>query len=309
VPKVNTNLSAGPDDHGLRLDRFVSRQAAISLRAARRLIERALILVDERPCPAGYKLRPGQTVTVDAPVVTVDIPSETVSASSGPRARAPSDPSASSPHIVTATPDYIAFFKPSGLHTVSLAGAGGPSLEAELPRLFPQRPVILLNRLDLGTSGLVLGAFDERSASRFRDLENAAQVDKRYLAMATGDMPAAMILKWTLDTTRGTRVKVLSALSPDPLRWTRVTPLARLPGATLLEVRIAKGARHQIRAHLAQAGFPIAGDALYGAGHAQGELKLHHWRLEFPGFSAKEQPAWQDIKAELSLLDTPKKEN
>ena len=300
MPKVNTNLDAGPDDPGLRLDRFVSRRARVSLRAARRLIERTRVLVDGRPRPAGYKLRPGQTVTVDAL-------SETVRAFADPSI--PADPSASPPHIVAATPDYIAFFKPAGLHTVSLAGADGPSLEAGLPQLVPRRPVILLNRLDLDTSGLVLGAFDEYCARRFRELENAARVDKRYLALITNDMPAPMTLKWTLDTARRTKVKVLPVLTPDPLRWTHAAPLARLPDAALVEVRIAKGARHQIRAHLAHAGFPIAGDALYGADHARGELKLHHWRLEFPGFSAQAQPAWQDIKAELSLLDTPKKES
>lgn len=84
---------------------------------------------------------------------------------------------------------------------------------------------------------------------------------------------------------------------------------------TLVLARIAKGARHQIRVHLAQAGYPIAGDALYGLNNENtlesmpdleqnaiperiagdsGPLFLHHAHITLPGFSASLQPDWPE---------------
>ena len=52
------------------------------------------------------------------------------------------------------------------------------------------------------------------------------------------------------------------------------------PAATFLLVRLHTGRKHQIRVHLAHAGFPILGDALYGgASRWHGGLMLHAWRL------------------------------
>jgi len=266
----------GPDDAGQRLDRFLSRQTGLSLRAARRLAEAGSVRVDAHPRPAGYKLCAGRTVTI---AIT-------------PSVRSTEDVLSS---LVAATADYAAFFKPAGLNTAALAGVSGPSLEALLPRLCPERSVILLNRLDRDTSGLVLGAFAAAAAARFRALESQGLVDKRYLAVVIGEMPAPMTLKWALDTAHRAKVKVLGMRTPDALRWTVARPLAYACGSTLVEARIAKGARHQIRAHLAHAGFPISGDALYGADHAGTGLKLHHRQVTFPGFRAGIRPNWHDV--------------
>jgi 23S rRNA pseudouridine1911/1915/1917 synthase len=85
----------------------------------------------------------------------------------------------------------------------------------------------------------------------------------------------------------------------------------RFDAWTLLHVEIATGAMHQIRAHLAHLGHPVAGDALYGGAAAAlpglGRHFLHASRIAFDapegGRAAVESP----LPAELSrvLEDLP----
>ena len=321
---------------GLRLDRFLCAAASVSLRSARRLVERGAVLVDDAPRQASYKLRTGQEVRI---------------ASSGGDIVQPQGA-----RLIKAEGGFAAFFKPSGLHTASLSGAGGVSLESLLERLHPDGPVTLVNRLDQDTSGIVLGALDEASARRFRALEDLGAVDKRYLAVVTGELRSPLLLTWALNVDDRATVKALEQNSPDPLRFTAVRPLAhrtvacpdvsphaswiassgasgdgaaRGPfpddfqvepgtepntgdalagplsqlGQTLVEARIAKGARHQIRAHLARAGFPILGDARYGGAGWPG-LRLHHWKSTFAGFHAVALPQWPEWPDWISLEAT-----
>lgn len=99
--------------------------------------------------------------------------------------------------------------------------------------------------------------------------------------------------------------------APAPARQSKITP------CTLVLARIAKGARHQIRVHLAQAGYPIVGDTLYGPVGAEKTqepmrsdsdhtttveqeaesselLFLHHAHISLPGFNASLQPDWPE---------------
>ena len=67
---------------------------------------------------------------------------------------------------------------------------------------------------------------------------------------------------------------------------------ATMPEAmTLLQITIQRGARHQIRAHLAAAGHPIVGDHLYGR-HPGRVMYLHHAAISLPGFEAQCPPPW-----------------
>ena len=201
----------------------------------------------------------------------------------------------------------------------------------ETPENTPPPPS-LLTRLDRATSGLVLAALSPEAENRFRAFEKSGDVRKVYLALIHGHLRHTLHLKQMLNMDGGKASRIPGADSPDPSRHSHVEPLCVLEkkelleagvrdadAATLAVVHIARGARHQIRAHLAYAGYPIVGEWLYGdrlgkkkeesqdwynhgeydraamdAASHSGEqtLFLHHAKVAFPGFTARCLPAW-----------------
>nr|GBO95227.1 ribosomal large subunit pseudouridine synthase D [Nitratidesulfovibrio sp. HK-II] len=235
----------------------------------------------------------------------------------------------------------VALYKPGGLHSAAIAGSVAPCVEARLPALLGKGPEHegfprLLNRLDGPTSGILLAARTPQAAQRFHAAEDSGQVAKTYLALVHGTLVQPVTVRRALDTANRATTRVLPDDTPDPLRHTEVMPLgtmnamgAALPcgenataGAslsntpcTLVRCVIRKGARHQIRAHLAALGHPIVGDVRYGGcaeaegnlpaapspaarqavPHAAPTLYLHHARTELPGFRAACPPPWLHV--------------
>lgn len=213
-------------------------------------------------------------------------------------------------HIVHEDSHFAAIYKPGGLHTATISGKSTPSLEAELPALFADRLTsedhqpILVNRLDYLTSGMVMAAKSDTAATLFREIENAGAVEKIYLLLVHGSVPAPLVVTNKLDMAKRKKTKVLEEPDTDPLRHTTFLPLLEttVPDdpsstATLLMAAISKGARHQIRAHIASQGFPIVGDPLYGNDEASltsdNTMYLHHYQIELGSFSAMCPPEWE----------------
>jgi 23S rRNA pseudouridine1911/1915/1917 synthase len=249
-----------------RLDRVLARGLGLGLRRCRALVEAGQVLVDDRPLPKGGLVRPGQRVSVTGAGEPTG-PVEGVS-------------------VVARSDGFAALLKPAGVHTV--AGKGARHVEGCLPGL-GLSDWLLLNRLDLPTSGLVLAGAGEREARTYKAWQDSGQVLKWYLALARGDV-GSLELGGVIRDDRRRVVRVTD--EPDvPLRRTLVRGIVRVGPDTLVLARIYKGRRHQIRAHMAHAGHPLVGDDLYGAGEPGG-LFLHHWRVDMPGFSASCLPGW-----------------
>ena len=183
--------------------------------------------------------------------------------------------------------------------------AGSPALPDGPPPALP----LLLTRLDEATSGIVLAARSKEAAERFRLAEKRGLVEKCYFAVLRGTLRHPLVIRNKLVTANRKITLVLDEEDPDTTRHTLVTPLNRVDiapaggdgedagegGATLVQVRIKRGARHQIRAHLAGAGFPLAGEWLYPSPVTRetgARLYLHHAGVDFPGFSARDMPHW-----------------
>ena len=244
------------------------------LRGRRRLIDAGRVLVDGVPRAAAFRVRRGQALSLAAAA----LPEQVFSPADVP--------------VLWAGEGFAAVNKPAGLHAVSLSQGGGQALEALLPQLFPGGDAVLLSRLDRLTTGVVPVAFTGAGADQYRRLEAAGQVEKTYLVVAHGRIAEAFVVDRELDVANRARTRVLDRAAWDPLRRTRVEPVAVGEGLTLARCRIAKGARHQIRAHLAASGHPLVGDPLYGHGEAGG-LCLHCAALVSPVLSVSCDSPWR----------------
>jgi 23S rRNA pseudouridine1911/1915/1917 synthase len=150
----------------------------------------------------------------------------------------------------------------------------------------------LVQRLDTETSGAMIAALNEAARLDLRRQLRDRSVEKVYLAVVRGDCAAPGSLAEPIGQPprRKRRVAVRRQL-PSAARSrarpaeTHYRPLERFGTATLLEVRIATGVRHQIRVHLASIGHPLLGDHLYGRGGTNAiavpRLLLHAWRVRF----------------------------
>lgn len=263
-------------DEGLRLDKFLLDLLPTSgLRERRRLIENGLVTVNGRACRSGLKMFSGARVALFAT-----------------QERECADEVLSCLSVIKQTADFAAVFKPENMHSAAIAGGLEPSVEECLPNLFPGKGAILVNRLDKLTSGILLVAFGVDQENTFRVYEDQGQIEKYYVARVHGKPEGDFIVKNRLDTADRLRTKVLDEHG-EAVRWSRVEVIEGYENETsLLRVQIAKGARHQIRAHLDHAGFPIVGDQLYGSGEEHGRMYLHHVRVIFPGFEAECAAEW-----------------
>jgi 23S rRNA pseudouridine1911/1915/1917 synthase len=149
------------------------------------------------------------------------------------------------------------------------------TLTRVLAERFPDEPELqICHRLDRETSGCLVVARDREAAVTIKQaFETKAAVQKQYLAIVHGHPPwlretelaIPLRLAQPGDATRLPHVRML----PDPTGLPAIT-LVQLVGVGgafgLVRCTLVTGRQHQIRAHLAHAGFPIVGDKLYAHG-------------------------------------------
>ena len=91
------------------------------------------------------------------------------------------------------------------------------------------------------------------------------EIARRYVALLAGALPHD---EGTIDAPLGRHLRDRKRMSVHTTRphraVTHFVVRERLPGYTLLDVRLETGRTHQIRVHFAALGYPVAGDVTYG---------------------------------------------
>jgi 23S rRNA pseudouridine1911/1915/1917 synthase len=128
----------------------------------------------------------------------------------------------------------------------------------------------LVHRLDNGTSGALLIARTSKAFHEMRAAIRSGAVRRKYLALVLGNLKESLQLNTPLAHHLRNARKMVAVVDTAKTRFntrpaaTAVEPIRADGRFTLAAVIPQTGLRHQIRVHLAQAGYPIAGDVLYG---------------------------------------------
>ena len=241
---------------GERVDQAAARMSGLSRSRISDLLEAGDVLVNSEVVAKSHRVRAGDLLEVavsTAPTVQV-VPVEVAGIG-----------------IVYDDADIVVVDKPAGVAAHPSLGWDGPSVVEHLAAAgfristsgAPERQGIV-QRLDVGTSGLMVVAKSEAAYTVLKQAFRSRNVSKTYHTLVQGH--------------------------PDPLEGTIEAPIGRHPGAdykmavigggrhsvthyklleafrsvSLLEVHLETGRTHQIRVHMQAIKHPCVGDPTYG---------------------------------------------
>jgi 23S rRNA pseudouridine1911/1915/1917 synthase len=172
-------------------------------------------------------------------------------------------------------------YKPAGLLTVPTEKAGEPSLaeaitESYRRRGFKRFELYIVHRLDRFTSGVLVFAKTPEALHGLKKHFELHRLQRVYCAVLVGELPenSGTLAGHLIEHAKSLKMSVATARK-GPGGGKRMPPgakeavthyrvIERLPGHTVVEVKLETGRRNQIRVQFADRGFPLLGDQVYG---------------------------------------------
>jgi 23S rRNA pseudouridine1911/1915/1917 synthase len=243
---------------GLRVDAGLSKLLGMSRTAIADLVDAGKVTSNSKTLSKSDRLQPEQLIEVDleAPKNNLVINSDEVADFK----------------IIFQDDHIVVIDKPAGVASHPSVGWDGPTVPGALLSLGIQLSTSgaterqgIVQRLDVGTSGLMTLAKSELAYSRLKQAFRDRAVHKTYHALVQGH----------LDPTAGTFDAPIARHPKSEFKFhvaeggkdsvTHYETLEMLRSASLVEVILETGRTHQIRVHFSAFRHPLVGDTMYGA--------------------------------------------
>ena len=153
----------------------------------------------------------------------------------------------------------------------------------------------LCNRLDRNTSGIVIAGKNAEALRQINEAVKLKDIKKYYKTLVCGRMDKGGKLESLYE--KDSKANKARVGGNEGKRITTIyRPLKTNGRYTLAEVELITGKSHQIRVHMASAGFPIIGDIKYGNAaeneyfRKKAKVKrqmLHAWRMSLGGLKGE----------------------
>jgi 23S rRNA pseudouridine1911/1915/1917 synthase len=243
---------------GERVDAAVARMLGLSRSKITDLIGRGLVQVDGSLVAKSDRVNAGAVleVSLDEADAGVEVTPREVE---GVR-------------IVYDDDDIVVVDKPAGVAAHPSVGWSGPSIVEHLAGAgfristsgVPERKGIV-QRLDVGTSGLMVVAKSEVAYTVLKRAFKSRTVDKTYHTLVQGHPdPFTGTIEAPIGRHPGADYK-MAVMAGGRHSVTHYLTLEAFVGTTLLEVSLETGRTHQIRVHMSAIKHPCVGDLTYGA--------------------------------------------
>lgn len=241
---------------GERVDTAVSRMLGVSRSRVAELAAGGSVVVDGQPAAKSDRVRAGSLLEV--------ILGE-------PRTAAIQPMVAPGLTVVYDDDDIVVIDKPVGVAAHPSVGWSGPTVLGHLAAAgfristsgVPERQGIV-QRLDVGTSGLMVVAKSEIAYSVLKQAFRSRTVDKTYHALVQGHPDP---FTGTIDAPIGRHPSAeykMAITANGRHSVTHYDTVDAFVGSTLLEIHLETGRTHQIRVHMAAIHHPCVGDPMYG---------------------------------------------